>query len=464
MTGETTESWAARELQYADLGDARLNRRLISLVEALADQPTSSVPEACGDWAATKGAYRFWSSEQVSVDAIGEAHRRSTMERVKGHEWVLAIQDTTSLDFTDHPATQGMGTLDHPACRGLKVHSVLTATTQGVPLGIIHQEVWSRDPATLGKKHQRRSKATKDKESQRWLSALERTQASCPEETRVITVADREADIYDLLALPRQPRAELLVRATYNRRVDHEAQYLWEAMDQSPLRGKLSIWLQRRDHQPGRWATLAVRYQTLAIQPPRYRQSRERLQPVEVAVILAQEESPPPGIRPVRWLLFTTLPVNTFQEAVQCLRWYSYRWLVERYHFVLKSGCNLEKLQLEDGSRIHRALATYSIVAWLLLWLTYQAREHPEDPCTSVLETHEWQSLYCTVHRTPIPPEKPPTLHEAVRWIARLGGFLGRTHDGHPGVKTIWRGLRRLHDIANTWKLLHPEIQNHALY
>ena len=188
---------------------------------------------------------------------------------------------------------------------------------------------------------------------------------------------------------------------------------------------------------------------------------------MEVVVILAQEESPPPGITPVRWLLFTTLAVNTFQEAVQCLQWYSYRWLVERYHFVLKSGCNLEKLQLGDGQRIHRALATYSIVAWSAsggLWITYQAREDPQGPCTSVLETHEWQSLYCTVHRTPIPPERPPTLQEAVRWIARLGGFLGRTHDGSPGVKTIWRGLRRLNDIANTWKLLHPDIQNQAVY
>ena len=459
MTEETTTSWAAQELQYADLGDARLNRRLTNLVGALAEQPTSSVPEACGDWAATKGSYRFWSWDQVSVAAIGEAHRRSTMERVKGHEWVLAIQDTTSLDFTAHPATQGMGTLDHPACRGLKVHSVLMASTQGVPLGIIHQEVWSRDPATLGKKHQRRSKATKDKESQRWLTALERTQESCPEETRVITVADREADIYDLLAMPRQPGAELLVRATYNRRVDHEARYLWEAMEQSPVRGEITIRLRRRDNQAAREATLTLRYQTLALQPPQHRKFKEGLQPVEVAVVLAQEESPPPEIEPVRWLLFTSLAVNTFQKAVQCLKWYSYRWLVERYHFVLKSGCNLEKLQLEDGPRIHRALATYSIVAWRLLWITYQAREHPEDSCDSVLAAHEWQSLYCTVHRTPVPPESPPTLGEAVRWIARLGGFLGRAHDGHPGVKTIWRGWRRLHDIANTWKLLHPEIQ-----
>jgi hypothetical protein len=138
------------------------------------------------------------------------------------------------------------------------------------------------------------------------------------------------------------------------------------------------------------------------------------------------------------------------------LRWYSYRWLIERYHYVLKSGCRLEQLQLESAERIHRALATYSIVAWRLLWITYLARYHPDCPADTVLETQEWQALYCTIHNTPLPPESPPPLHTCVRWIARLGGFLGRKHDGEPGVKTIWQGLRRLHDITQTWLLVSP--------
>lgn len=143
------------------------------------------------------------------------------------------------------------------------------------------------------------------------------------------------------------------------------------------------------------------------------------------------------------------------------MEYYSYRWLIERYHFVLKSGCGLEKLQLETAERIHRALATYCIVAWRLLWLTYEARHNPDSPCDRVLEAHEWQSLYCTTHQTSIPPVTPPSLHDAVLWTAKLGGFLARKGDGEPGVKTIWRGLRRLHDIANTWQLLqttHPHL------
>jgi hypothetical protein len=125
----------------------------------------------------------------------------------------------------------------------------------------------------------------------------------------------------------------------------------------------------------------------------------------------------------ISWLLLTSLDISSFESAITCVRWYSYRWLIEPYHFVLKSGCGLEKLQLETGRRIEMALATYSIVAWRLLWLTYQARLHGEESCESFLEEHEWQSLCATIHKKSPPPEKPPSFREAVRMIASLGGF-----------------------------------------
>jgi len=147
--------WVAEELAHVRLGDARLNKRLERLVEALGFAANASVPEACGTWAATKAAYRFWDSPRVNPDAIREAHARGTLDRVKGCRRVLAIQDTTDLNFTSHPAMKGTGYLDHPTQRGLKVHSVLMATTQSVPLGLVYQQVWTRDPETIGKKHQR---------------------------------------------------------------------------------------------------------------------------------------------------------------------------------------------------------------------------------------------------------------------------------------------------------------------
>jgi hypothetical protein len=453
--------WAATELQFAELGDKRRNKRLMRLVEDLAAQPNASVPQASGDWAATQAAYEFWSSPHIKAQAIGEAHQKSTLERVKQHSIVIAIQDTTEFNFTHHPSKQGMGYLDNANSRGLKVHSVLCSSANGVPLGVLHQQVWARDLAELGKKHQRHKKLTQDKESQRWLSALDATGHLISEETVVVTVADREADIYDLLVLPRRPNCELLIRATHNRRVKRNAEALQverlhQVMRQTPACGQLTLELRRHPEREARRATLTLRTTSLEFQPPSTHLERECLEPVNLQVILAVEDNPPPDVEPVCWLLLTTLAVSGFEDVVECLRWYSYRWLIERYHYVIKSGCRLEQLQLETSDRIHRALATYTIVAWRLLWITYQARYSPDAPADTVLATHEWQSLYCTIHQTPQPPSSPPSLNTCVRWIAQLGGFLARKGDGEPGVRTIWQGLRRLHDIAQTWLLLSP--------
>jgi Transposase Tn5 dimerisation domain len=204
-----------------------------------------------------------------------------------------------------------------------------------------------------------------------------------------------------------------------------------------------------------------VRSSQLTLKPPRNHSQRQQLLPIDLNAILVEEENVSSDVEPIRWLLLTTLKVEAFDELVRCIRWYSYRWLIERYHYVLKSGCGLEQLQLETSDRIIRALATYSIVAWRLLWLTYESRVNGQQPCDTVLEDHEWQALYCHVHNCLTLPPVPPSLHQTVRWIAQLGGFLGRIHDGEPGVKTIWRGLRRLHDIASTWKLLNSNSLSH---
>ena len=430
------------------------------IVTDLAAQPCASVPQASGDLAATQAAYEFWQSPHVKAQSIREAHHTSTIQRVKTQPIVLAIQDTTELNFTHHRQSKGMGHLDNANSRGLKVHSVFCVSAKGVPLGVLHQQVWARDIETIGKKHQRHKKETKDKESQRWLTALDATQSGIPQEIGVVTVADREADIYDLFALPRRRGSDFLIRAEHNRCVmrphsESEVERLHDCIRQSAAVGQLSLELRRHPERDSRCATLTLYSATLEVQPPQHHPKRAALRPVSVQVILAEEKHPPADCQPLSWLLFTTLPVNSFEDVVQCLRWYSYRWLVERYHYVLKSGCRLEQLQLETAERICKALATYTIVAWRLLWITYEARYNPDAPGDTVLEIHEWQALYCTIHQTPHPPTTPPSLKACVQWIAKLGGFLGRKGDGEPGVKTIWQGLRRLHDIAATWQLVH---------
>lgn len=445
-------AWVNKELQDVDLGDRRLNRRLVKLVETLCKNPASSVPQACGSWAATKAAYRFWASENVKAEKIRSAHQSSVIRRLVEEEFILVAQDTTELNYTSRATTTGLGYLSNAKNQGLIMHSSLAISQTGVPLGLVHQEVWARDTEEKGKAKKRASLATKDKESQRWLNSLKVCQTAIPINVRVLNVGDREADIFDLFAEPRRPGSDLLIRARHNRRVEHEHQKMYETVRKTAISGQISVEIPRKKEQPPRQASLIIRFTTVQIRPPKRRSE----QPIDLQVILAEEETLPPDQEPIRWWLLTTLPVTSLEDAEQCVQWYRYRWLIERYHFVLKSGCKVEELQLETAERLENALATYCIVAWHLLWLTYEVRQNPEAPCDLVLDEHQWQALYCTANNTPHPPPSPPSLHEAVLWIAKLGGFLARKSDGHPGVKTIWRGWRRLEDLTSMWSLTRP--------
>ena len=442
--------WVAQEMQGVDLGDRRLNRRLIQMVTAFSARPEESVPQASGSWAATKGAYRFWDSEQVDPAAILAPHFQQTSTRAGEHARVLVIQDSTDLDFSSHPSTTGLGPLDNPWAHGLKVHSALVVSLAGVPLGLIDQAVWARaaDPVVVP----RRQRATAAKESQRWLTALQASQARLPPEVGVISVADREADIFDLFASPRRPHSDLLIRATHNRRISEEARYVQTAIQAAPVAGTVTLQVPRREGLPERQAVLSVRFASLTWLPPRHHLQRAKLAPLPVQVVWAHEDQPPAGSPAVSWLLVTTLPVTDLTQALQVVAWYRWRWLIERFHFVLKSGCGLEALQLETAARLQRALATFDWVAWRLLWLTYEARRQPDQPAVPSLSAEEVQLLY-RVHFPKAPaPSQPPTLREAMRWMAQLGGFLARKGDGEPGVKTLWRGLRRLSDLLDGWR------------
>jgi len=466
------ETWAQQEVGHAHFGDQRLTKRLVRLVSDLSRQPQASVPQACGDWAATKAAYRFWAHEQVTPEAIRAAHRRSTVQRLAGQDTVLAIQDTTALSLSAHRAMKGVGPIDSHKTPGLLVHSVLAATAEGVPLGVLHQQVWARDPAQSGKKKKRQSLPISEKESYRWLQSLQATQQAVPAGTHIVTIADREADIYDLFAMPRAASMDLLIRASTDRNVnqDEQSEKLWQRVQATPERGTMTIHLEHRPGQRERDVTLAVRWASVTLHPSPH--DAIGLHPVRTPIhlmaVLAQEvrETPSPDADTqqdetsapelLSWMLLTSLPVDTFAQAAQCIRWYRCRWLIERYHLVLKSGCRIEELHVETAERLERALATYGIVAWRLLWLTYEARQRPETTCEVVLQPSEWHALYVHIHQSTTLPLTPPTLRETTRWIAQLGGFLGRTSDGDPGVQTLWQGWRRLEDLAAMWLLLHP--------
>jgi len=442
--------WAAQELATADLGDARLTKRLVRIVADKLANPTASIPQASGSWAATKATYRFLASEQVAADHIRAAHAHATRSRLQSYDMVLVLQDTTELLYTTHPHTTGLGSLDHAGSRGLKVHSALAATRDGVPLGLVQQSVWARDAALKGRNSRKRPQA--ERESQRWLTTLAEVQRTIAKPTRLIVVADREADIYPLFIAPRDERTDLVVRASYNRGLVGGSK-LEQVAKAMAWQGSRTVTIPGNGSRAARSATVQIGWSSVQLTAPQdYPRPASAPRPT-LQLVVVEECEPPAGVKPLRWLLWTTLPVTSWDEAIAVVEIYRARWLIERYHYVLKSGCGIEQLQLESAERLERALAVCCVVAWRLLWLSYQARKTPDLPCTEILATHEWQALVCRVQGMSVPPAHPPSLREALRMIAQLGGFLARTGDGEPGVKTIWRGLLRLDDIAATWLL-----------
>jgi hypothetical protein len=444
-------NWAAQELATADFGDARLSKRLVRIVADKLAKPTASIPQASGSWSATKATYRFLAAEQVAADRIRAAHLDATCSRIHHHETVLVLQDTTEMLYTSHPHTKGLGELDHAGSKGLKVHSALAATLDGVPLGLVYQSVWARQaPPTARKPRKRPPQA--ERESQRWLTSLAEAQQALKAPTRLIVVADREADIYPLFIAPRDERTDLVIRATYNRGLVG-GDKLQDAIERIRWQGSRTVTIPGNGSRAARTATVQIGWTTVQVLPPQdYPCPASAARPT-LDLVVVEERDAPAGVKPLRWLLWTTLSVTSWDEAVAVVQIYEKRWLIERYHYVLKSGCGIEKLQLETAERLERALAVCCIVAWRLLWLTYQARETPKVACSEVFARHEWEALVCTVHGRVVPPSEPPSLGEAVRMVAQLGGFLARKGDGEPGVKTIWRGLLRLDDIAATWLL-----------
>jgi hypothetical protein len=328
----------------------------------------------------------------------------------------------------------------------------------------------------VGKRAQRKERPIEAKESARWLVSLQETEERLGSTARVLSVADREADVYELFALGHELHGDWLIRARHDRALVGEEQHLVAAVEHAPVCARTTVELPRTDERDARRASLVVQTAQVEVKPPRRavgvisqwwaehprvaRLAPEKLRPVPVGVVLVTEVDPPAGATPVRWLLLTSLLVETPEQALACVGYYRLRWLVERYHFVLKNGCQVEKLQLETAERLRRALAVYSEVAWRLLWLTYEARAQPEAPCSAVFDDLPWRLLGAAVGPPGVLPATPPDLRTTVRQIAQLGGFLGRRGDGEPGVKTLWRGLRRLSDMDATYRLLqqHPDL------
>lgn len=435
----------------------RTINRFIRTLTTLSKQPGSSIAAASEDAAEAKGIYRLLQNENGIEENILPPCRKETMSRIKasGESIVLCVQDTSEMNYSSLTQTPGLGE-GNPWTKGLQVHSCIALTPSGVPLGLLHQDIWARDPDQRGKRKVNRP--FEEKESYKWATCAKASVEGLPKNVRPVHIGDREADLFELFLTLHSWGQDYLVRAVHNRTTDdEEGKLLLDRVKNQPVCATIQTTIPRdtRRGLKARETSLEIRFLSCGLHVTDHLKRKYKNQPALPCTILyVKEVTPPAEGEAIEWFLLTSLPVHTAEEAVEKVRWYVQRWKIERFHYILKSGCEVEKLQERHANQLRKLIMMYSIIAVELLHVTYLSRDMPDAPCTMVFDEHQWQVLYRVANRTTVLPTTPPTLREAVRALAKLGGFLGRKGDGEPGVKVIWRGYQKLYTILETYRYL----------
>lgn len=446
--------WADKELRHMDFNDLRLKDRLEKILETFTEQPSASIPQACKSQADTKATYRFLENDSVEAEEIRRGFYKATAERMREiskDTTFLFASDATNIVFTTHKKLKGIGVLRNQNARGLNLHTTLAYTEDELILGAVQQACWGRKPEEYGQRALRAKKPIEEKESYRWIESFIAAQESLPDNARGIFTGDRGADLYELFLEPRKSNMHILIRALHNRTLD-SSERMFARLESSSCAGIMETLIKRSGERKERTAQLEIRYENVSVKPPKH---KPNLPSINLTMISAKEIIGDSNTQDqVHWKLLTTLPIDSLDKAIYAVQTYAKRWLIERYHYTLKEGCQVEELQLEEAERIDKAIAIYTIVACRLMYITYLARVDPEAPCTTVFADDEWRALYCYAKKTPKAPKVPPTIREAVFMLATIGGFLGRKRDGDPGVKVIWQGMRILEGATEMYRIL----------
>ena len=311
----TETNWVDEEMKSLNLGDERLEKRARKIISDFSQNPTASIPEFCGDRATTQAAYNFFSHHHLNSRAIPAAQRQATLTRIEqgGYDLILALQDTTEFNYSHHAATEGLGPLDHPSYQGFFTHTTLAVSPEGLPLGLLAQESWVRDEVQPEQKQAQAYRPIEQKESYKWFKGLDQGTANFPPGVSVLSISDRESDIFEYFAHPRPEQVDLLVRAWRDRQLVNEVSPLWATIQASPVRGLVEIEVKATPKRIERTATCQVYYKKIKLKPPQKRPGLPPgLKPVSLWTVLIREMEPPNGEEPIEWLLLTTWQITTF--------------------------------------------------------------------------------------------------------------------------------------------------------
>ncbi len=464
--------WIQQEISKADFGDLRLNKRFSMLATELAGKPASPINQASSDWAATKAAYRFFNNPKVSAEKILEPHFLSTQLRTVSYKKIVVVQDTSIVDYTHHRKTTGLGgtgkASEDFSTQGFFLHTTLALTDKGLPLGLLDQRTWLRDHKKTKNGHERSFIPLEQKESFKWFHGL-REALKKTEMNEVVMVCDREADIYELFEECLTNGVDFVIRAKQNRMLDDEdfgAINIFDRIGLESVKGQITIETPGSGRKKGRIAKLDIKFLPVSYAAyPRGIKTRQvkNRHHIELHVVHLNEANPPNGEPAIQWTLITSLPTNNLKSSLEVISFYRMRWTVELYFKCLKTGCNIESCRLNTGDKLIKFVSLQSVIAWRILWMTFLNRSEENLGCDQVLTENEWKTLWFKRHRRqiksgeikPIPPKDPPSTKQALRWIAMMGGFLGRKNDGEPGLITIWRGWVDLTSAVELYDVLN---------
>lgn len=468
--GLESTHWANHEFGSAPLGDARTSRRLVAVAAAKAEVPDRAFTGvAKGDWPAIKAYYRMIDQpdeSKINMANILAPHQERTVRRMMGQKTVLCIQDGTDLNYTNLAKCKGLGKLGSNQTKaesqGLHLHSTFAVAPNGLPLGIVAADCIAPEakPTTRGHTEKR---PIEEKKTFVWIQHYQKTMtmASQMPQTRLVHVCDREADFFELFDHQRQqPRADLLVRASHNRKTSQPPFKIFDAVGQTTVCSRIQLNISRQSARPKRSkqkarpprtkrrAVMAIRYLQVELPPT----SRKDKQPINIWLIHAREEQPPENNEPVEWFLLTTLKIASAEDAEQCLHWYILRWRIEDWHRVLKSGCRVEDLAHETAERLRRAIAINMVIAWRIMLMTLLSREVPDLPAEVMFSDFEIRALKAYAEKARL--KQPATLKQAVVLIGKIGGYIGRKRDPPPGHQILWQGFREFEFICLGFGLL----------
>jgi hypothetical protein len=456
-------AWAQREFGSVDLKDKRLTKRVVQIAAGMAADPQASIPKQNKAPHQSKAAYRLFDHERAIMDSLCNPHWQQTRLSCSQCPVVLLIQDTTWLDYSAHPQTQGLGWFGHNKKKdkttgsGLFLHSVLAVEPQGQGLarviGLAWAKLYARNGEPLRGNQQKRSQRRKspDRESMRWIQAVQQVGKS-PPLSRFIHVGDRESDIYELYEQAQMHNAGFVIRLYRDRNasVGHDTpdtrgsearkgSSIKQICLQMPVTGSRELWISPRAGRPGRWAKLSISSAAVTLWSPQLSRTGRALR---CFAVRAWEDHPPADVKePVEWMLLSSEPVQRFEDALRIVDYYGCRWLIEEYHQCLKSGCKVEQRQLEDFARLQPLIGMLSIVAMRLLQLKNDVRLTPEKPAIECVPTELVHTLARLIK------EKNPeqmTIRRFTHEVAKRGGFMGRKNDGEPGWRTLWQGWQEL--------------------